>query len=63
MACLVTGCLEGPGRVIIVGFVVVRESASRRWSEQEVNGLLCGGVSVCGHPGKQALDRVSAGRS
>ena len=62
MACLVLGCLEGPGRVVVVGLVVIRESASRRWSEKEVNGILCEGVGVCGNPGKQALDRVSAGR-
>ena len=56
------GCLEG--RVIVIGLIVISEQAScvdEMVAEQEVKGLLCEDVPVCGHPGEEAPDRVFGG--
>ena len=50
--------------VIVIGLVVISEQAScvdEIVAEQEVKGLLCEDVPVCGHPGEEAPDRVFGG--
>jgi hypothetical protein len=60
------GCFEY--RVIVVSLVVISGGVSCKVScvdetvaEQEIIGLLCGDVPVCGHPSNEAPDRVFGG--
>ena len=50
--------------IIVIGLVVIPEQVScvdEMVTEQEVKGLLCEDVSVCGHPGEEAPDCVFGG--